>query len=240
MQKILLTLAIILLIASANAVAHGQSKPILSRAGQYSAAFKKFQSQKGRRSIEPLIKKGTLVSDKLEDIESLDEGEYAKLKSRMKGYAVNSEEILFIEPDVDYFVKLANKRGTKTDIAFFAFLKRLKPDSVWPAYIEQETDFGGCTRYGNGLSTGLYKKAIQFRKTFPTSYAGDVKKAVEDIIQNFKENPYTCSSRADILKEYRLFIKTFPKDRNTPAVRAALKTVEKKKDLYGRHWREGL
>jgi hypothetical protein len=222
-QALLLLSVSALICISVLTPAYAQkNKAILALAAQYSTAMNKFLGQKGRHSLEPAIQKGRMVTGKLAELESLNQAEY-------------NEEIVFIDPDVDFFVRLSKKSGTAADIAFFALLKKLKPDSVWAAYLEPETDYSGCTIYGNGLLTGLYKKAVQFKKVYPFSYSAYIKDEMEQILDRFNDDPYTCSDRAGVLREYRLFIRTFPDDKNTPAVKKALKVVEKKKELGGRH-----
>jgi hypothetical protein len=67
------------------------------------------------------------------------------------------EEVVFVEPDADYFVTLARAHGDAADRAFFSALKVTYPDSVWPVYVEQQTDAGGCTRFGSGALVEAYR-----------------------------------------------------------------------------------
>ncbi len=117
-------------------------------------------------------------------------------------------------------------------IAFFNFLGALKPDSVWSAYIEQQTDYSGCTIYGNGKLTALYGKAKQFRKQFPVAYASDVNEAINDIKETFTSDTCACRDSLSVIKEFELFINAFPKDAITPAVRKRLAEVKGKRTTF--------
>src|SRR5438552_9843119 len=77
-------------------------------------------------------------------LEGISDEEFTRLQRELPGVLVNREEIVFIKPDVDYFSKLAAARGDAADRAFFSALKQTYPDSVWPAYVEQQTDYSGC------------------------------------------------------------------------------------------------
>lgn len=210
--------------------ADAQDKTILRLASQYSLALKKLENQKVKSSVAFVYQKGKVVSDNIDVLESLNEADYSTLKRKMKGFVVNRDEVVFIEPDVKFFKKLSAKYGTKADFAFFDLMSRLKPDSVWAAYIQQQTDYSGCTMYGKGLLTQLYGKLLIFKKNHPASYAGDIDREIKGILAEFTDSPCACGSRADVLKEYRLFIRQFPKDKNAPIVRKILKSFDKNKE----------
>lgn len=221
----------VITIAFSALTAYAQDKSILKLADEYAAALKNYQAQKSRLSIEGVISRGTAVSGRLDEIESLSDADYALLEKKMKGYLVNRQEILFIEPDLKFFINLSKTRGTKADIAFFDLMRQIRPDSVWAAYTEQQTDVTGCTRYGSGLLTGLYGKALQFKQNYPKSYTGDINEEIEGILSPFLEGTCACGNRAGVLKEFRLFIKTYPKDKNTRAIKKRLENLEKDKDF---------
>ena len=148
----------------------------------------------------------------------------------MKGFVVNREEILFIKPDLKFFAQLSKTRGTKTDTAFFALTREIRPDNVWAAYYEQQTDVTGCTIYGSGALTSLYGKALRFKKTYPQAYVEDIDEEINEILRQFTDNLCACGGRDTVLKEFRLFIRTFPKDKNTPGIKKNLTKLQKRKD----------
>ena len=75
--------------------------------------------------------KGKAVNNKIEEIESLSDADYALLEKKMKGFVINRDEVLYIEPDLKFFGQLSKSRGTKADIAFFDLMPAIKGDSVF-------------------------------------------------------------------------------------------------------------
>ncbi|HEX8737202.1 MAG TPA: hypothetical protein VF721_17855 [Pyrinomonadaceae bacterium] len=210
---------------------YAQNKSILKLADEYALALRKYRAQKSRASVADVMRMGKAVAGDISQIEDLSDAEYALFKKKMQGFVVNREEILVIEPDLDFFARLSATRGTKVDAAFFALMRQIKPGSVFPAYIEMQTDVTGCTIYGNGAMTGLYGKALRFKKTYPNEYAGEVNEEINKIIEELTTETCACSSRASVEKEFRAFIKAFPKDKNTPAIKKRLANLKGNKEF---------
>ncbi|MDQ3323900.1 MAG: hypothetical protein M3525_15915 [Acidobacteriota bacterium] len=197
---------------------------------RYVQALKNLENGKSRQSIEAVYRKGAIFSDRLDELENLSEADYALFEKKMKGFIINRNATIFVKPDAKFFGSLAQRRGTKMDIAFFTFLKRLRPDGVWSAYIAQQTDYSGCTIYGTGILTEMYKRAKQFKRQYPSAYIPELNETIFDIKERFTSSTCACSSNsADVVREFRLFIKTFPKDEITPLVRKRLADVIKNK-----------
>ncbi len=210
---------------------HAQNKSILTLADEYALALQKIQRQKSKKSIESLIDKGSAVADQSGELESLSEAEYALLEKKMKGFVINRESILFVKPTFKFFTQFSKTYGTKTDIAYFALMHKIKPDDVWRAYIEQQTDETGCTIYGKGILTDLYGKILQFKRDYPKAYVKNVNEEIDNILEKFTGGTCACGDRNGVLKEFRLFTKTFPKDKNTPTIKKRLAKIEKEKDF---------
>jgi hypothetical protein len=221
----------LLIVFIGQTAVYSQDKSMLQLADEYSLALKKYERQKSKTSVESVLRKGEAVSAKLEVIEDLSDADYLLLEKKMKGFVVNREEILYIEPDLKFFAQLAKTRGTKSDVAFFALMRQIKPDNVWAAYIEQQTDVTGCTRFGSGLMTRLYGKALQFKRTYPKAYRAEIDEEISDLASKFNDNLCACGDRASVLREFRLFIKTFPRDKHTPEIKKYLKNVKSRKDF---------
>ncbi len=231
-RKLLKTILFIAVCAFFFSNTYGQNKTILTLATRYSQALKKLENQKKRGNIKLLYRKGQAVAEKLDDLEALNETDYASVEKKMKGFVVNRDEVVFVKPDVNFYKKLSKIHGTKADIAFFNFLGELKPDSVWSAYIEQQTDYSGCTIYGNGKLTALYGKAKQFRKQFPAAYASDINEAINDIRETFTNDTCACRDSRSVVKEFLLFINAFPKDAITLAVRKRLAEIKENRTAF--------
>jgi hypothetical protein len=211
--------------------AFSQNKQILNLADRYSSALRKLQKQGKRISIEGVLRKGKELSDKWEELEALDENEYLRLEKKMKGFLVNRQEVLFIEPDLKFFEKQSRKYGLSSDVAFFKLMQRIKPDSVWAAYIEQQTDVTGCTKYGSGLLTRLYGDLLRFKKAYPNKHVADINDEIGEILDEFSVSGCACGDIEEVLKEFRLFIKSYPRDTNRPKIKRNLTQIKKQGDF---------
>lgn len=208
-----------------------QNKSILQLADEYSLALEKYERQKTRASVESVVRKGKAVGEKLDEIEALSAADYSLLEKKMKGFIVNREEILFIEPDLKFFAQLSERSGTKTDAAFFVLMRIIKPDNVFPVYIERQTDVSGCTIYGIGALTILYGKALQFKRAYPKAYTSDINEEINEMLEEFTEGTCSCGTRAGVEREFRAFIKAFPRDKNTPKVKKRLANLRRNKEF---------
>ncbi|MDQ3129326.1 MAG: hypothetical protein M3Q99_01025 [Acidobacteriota bacterium] len=208
---------------------YAQKTSILTLADRYSSALKKIEKQKTKGSIEAVYRRGRILADNLDELENLSEANYALVEKKMKGFVINRSAVIYVKPDVNYFKKLSKRLGTKSDIAFFILLGELRPESIGLNYIEQQTDYSGCTIYGKGILTGLYGKAKRFRRQYSSVYIEDIKEEIGDIKSNFTNGTCACGDSSGVIKEFQLFIKTFPKDEITPVVRKRLGEVQNKK-----------
>lgn len=227
MKSLFVLLSVVICLAVSSLAIPAQDKSLLTRSSEYARAFRRYQGNGNSRSVERLINTGKYVGEKIEEIEALSEVDYSLLKRRMKGFTVNREEILFIEPDLKFFLDLSRKHGTSADIAYFTLMRKVKPDNVWAAYREQQTDYSGCTVYGEGLLTKLNGEILKFKGKYPNSYSGSIDDAKDEILEEFSENGCSCGDANSVLKEFRLFIKTYPKDKNIPKIRTNLNQLKK-------------
>ena len=227
MKILFVLLPLIFCLAVSSQTILAQDKSLLTRANEYVRALRRYQVKGNRRSVEGVINKGKYVDEKIEEIEALSEADYSLLQRQMKGFTVNRNEILYIEPDLKFFLDLSRRRGTAADIAYFSLMRKVKPDNVWAAYVEQQTDYSGCTVYGTGLLTKLYGQILKFKRKYPNSYSGSIDEAKDGILEEFSENGCSCGDVNGVLKEFRLFIKTYPKDKNVPKIRTNLNLLKK-------------
>ena len=113
---------------------------------------------------------------------------------------------MFVKPDPDYFTQLASVRGDPADRAFFSALKATYPESVWPVYVERQTDHGGCTRFGSMTLVGTYRAWFHFQRTFPGRYAAGAKKEVDAVVEHLAESTCVCGDLASIERELQGFL----------------------------------
>lgn len=211
---------------------HAQSRYDFAAVDKYLAELKTAETRRTKSTIEPVYQLGkTLAAKSLDDLDSLNETDFNLLNKKMRGFTINREEIIFFEPVNLFFKSLAIKRGTKSDIAFFSLMRQIRPDDVWAAYIEQQTDITGCTIYAGGSLTKPYGNLLRYKSVYPKAYASEIDFELSEIIAQFSDKTCACGSRASVLKEFRLFIKTFPKDKNTPRIKKRLANLEKETDF---------
>jgi hypothetical protein len=223
-------LVFLIVICRAPAVL-AQQQPIMNLAKTYSAALRSLERWRKTETVETVVRKGRLVGEHLDEMESLSEEDYSRLEKLMKGFVLNREEILFIQADAKFFFNLSKKYGSPKDVAYFSLMQQIRPDNVWAAYIEQQTDVAGCTIYGNGVLTGVYGAARTYQQKYPKAYVKSIKDEIYDILDKFSDNICACGSSDSVSKEFRSFVKAYPRDKNTPAVRKTLKRIKTDKSF---------
>ncbi|HEY6873171.1 MAG TPA: hypothetical protein VI298_10645 [Geobacteraceae bacterium] len=211
--------------------ARAEDAAVFAAVDQYSEAIGKFQADTAMRgSLENVYHKGQAAASGLVSVlESLSPEGYDSIVKKMRGYVLNRDEGIFVLPDFKFYYGLAKKQGTDADIAFFSFMSDFRPDNVWPAFIEQQTDYGGCTNFGAGVLTDLYGKGINRSKKYPSVYKRDIDEAIEQIRDELTVSNCACGDMDSVIKELELFIATFPADGLTPVVRQRLSDVKSRK-----------
>ncbi len=113
-------------------------------------------------------------------------------------------------PDVDYFMTLAAARGDGADRAYCAALKATYPKSVWPVYVDQQTDFSGCIRFGSMSLVDTYRVWSDFQRKFPGRYATGARKEIDAAIEDLTESTCACGAKAAVEQELQRFLRDFP------------------------------
>ncbi|HKR62610.1 MAG TPA: hypothetical protein VJZ00_02670, partial [Thermoanaerobaculia bacterium] len=148
--------------------------------------------------IETIFNAATRIQSTLpRELEDLSDAEFLDLQHLLPGIVLNREEVLLAEPDADFFLALARRRGNDADIAFFEAYKRTFPESVWASYLEQETDVTGCIRFGSGELVARYADWRAYRAAYPNAYRDAVAARLSDIEEHVTEGTRSCSSRAE-------------------------------------------
>lgn len=158
-------------------------------------------------------------------IEDISETDYLDLQRRLPGILLNREEVILAEPDTGYFVELASKFGRPIDREFFLAYGTTIPDGVWPVYLEQQTDFGGCTVFSERKLTETYRKWLAFRQSHPNAYREGVKRFLDEVEEQVLST-CACGDRDGVIRELRDFVETFPESPVTAAVTSRLHELE--------------
>jgi len=140
-------------------------------------------------------------------LESLPEHEFLALRRDLNGLLISRDEAIYVEPDVTFFAKLSAARGDRADRAYFAALRSTYPRSVWPVYVEQQTDVSWCTRFGSQTLVSTYLTWTAFRQQYPRRYAVAAGTHVNDVVGALTESTCACGDRASVERELGEFLR---------------------------------
>ncbi len=102
-------------------------------------------------------------------IETLSEAEFAALEE-LPSVFVERVEVLVVRPEPRFFVALAERAGDRADRRFAAALAATYPNAKWPVYIQPQTDYSGCTAFGEGRLLDAYVTWSELLREFPGRY----------------------------------------------------------------------
>jgi hypothetical protein len=165
----------------------------------YASSLNELLNARGRQSIEPVFAQGMQASPSLLAVlPELSEVDYQKVQREMTGFVVERHETVFVRPSVDYFKQLARKKGSKADRDFFDVYGRTEPDGdgPFPAYIMQQTDEAGCTRFGGKLMIDLYRGWMTFRTAYPDDYAAEAQGEIDSLDTELLSGICSCDDAA--------------------------------------------
>lgn len=239
-------LAICLALAAATSVADAQpAKPRAARpavpvpvvARDYLAALERYLHHD--LSVGGLYAEAVKLRDRLMQpqgdgstlLENLDPQTYLALASRLlnRGLVVNRDEVVFATVDASLFLQLAKKRGSPSDVAFFTLDLATYPSNgayLRPAYVEQQTDFTGCTIFAGDKLVDLYGRWIDYRVRFPHDYQDAVADVLKDIAARFTDDTCACEDRPAVAAALKAFLARFPHDPIAPQVAARLHALD--------------
>lgn len=193
--------------------------PLPPEAVQYLKALEAFNKTEGRRSMEPLYESAYVAAHALtigfgdKDWDYIernvsDEITLAEVQKQVPGIEIDWwSESHSANPDMEYFLALAEKKGLEADTAFFSILKE-QFDGNWANYIKATWDLGGCTKYGSLILTSNYTRWADFRNQYPQSYIERSSEIMRNIEFEFTRGINSCGDKDDVLREFRAFVKT--------------------------------
>lgn len=199
----------------AAGVASGQPLDPKAAAQTYRAALAGLSSGPPRRSLEDLYVLAVRVEKAWRasrvSLESMPEEEFKVLGEQLPGFVLNREEVIVVHPKPSYFLDLAEGHGTPADRSFFTALGETYPENLWPLYIAQQTDYSGCTLFGQGLLVHTYRKWSRFRKDYPRDYVTFATGVLTDIEERVTHNDCPCGDAGSVSRELDEFARAFPK-----------------------------
>ena len=167
-------------------------------------------------SVEEVFRLATAAGKEIEaDITKADEARVAGADAKptlleLEGLAISWEEAIFAKPKPDFFLALARSHGRKQDRTFFELLLATKPDGVWPAYLEQETDVTGCVRFDLPELPSLYARWLAFRDSHPKAYQDDADRELLELDRWLKSD-CSCGGRETVIEGLSAILRAAPK-----------------------------
>jgi len=70
-----------------------------------------------------------------------------------------------------------------------------------PSYIEQQTDYSGCTRFGGMTLVEVYGVWLEFQRRFPDRYVSAAKEETEAVLHELTQSTCACGNAAGVEQE---------------------------------------
>ena len=203
--------------------------------GAYASAIDDLRTSRGKSPIEPVFEAGMQASPQIQAVlPDLSESQYQQVQHQMQGFIVVREAMIVVRPSVDYFKSLARKQGTKADRAFFDIYSRTEPDGngPFPAYIQQQTDETGCTRFDGKLMVDIYRGWLTFRTTYPEDYADEAQGEIDSLETELLSGICSCEDAGKTASGLQAFVKAFPDLPITPKIKARIAKIRSGKSSF--------
>jgi hypothetical protein len=227
-----------LAIAAFGSIALAQTKgavEIPPEVESYAAALDALQQSGGKQPIEPVFEQGMQAGPSLQAVlPTLSESQFEQVQHQMQGFVIARYGTTFVRPSVGYFKKLARKQGSKADRAFFDIYERTEPDTngAFPAYIQQQTDESGCTRFEGKMLTDLYRGWITFRTAYPDDYAPEAQGEIDSIETELRSGICSCENAKQTAAGLQMFVDAFPDLPITPKIKTRIAQIRSGKSSF--------
>jgi hypothetical protein len=201
--------------------AWAQKKEQGSPRAKYHAALEKLQTgSKGK--VEPVFLLGLTAAKQLQE-----ELSQHDVDTKLEGFSVSTEEVLYAVPKPGFFLALARKKGTPVDVAFFENLQRtFAQHDAWPVFIEQQTDYSGCMLYQAPELLAVYGGWTEFAAKHPKAYAAEVAKEISRIEEAMTRDGCACGKSAEVIAGFEAFLRTFPRASIATQVKSRLEALK--------------
>lgn len=189
--------------------ADAEHSALLAEVRRYADALVSAETTPGSLPLASVFAEGISIAAQLRTVlEALSETEYAEVQESMTGFVIERNEGIVVEPDYAWFLALAETIGTKTDRAFLALQLKLIPNGYWPAYVYRQTDYSGCTLFGEHLLSDLYAEATALLPDLPAMYRSRVEREINELSLQFTYSTCACSDKDTVIDELTYFLLT--------------------------------
>ncbi len=220
----------VLVLAAVPACAVGQGSGSFPATARYRTALRDARARP-RVDVESLFGLASAAAKEiLADVEAADEAKAAGKKAEpaltdVEGLLISTEEALFAVPDPRFFAALARRGGREVDREFFELLVATRPEGDWPIYLEQQTDFSGCTRFDLPELPALYGRWLAFRRRHEGAYREPVAEQIR-LLDEQLLGDCACGTRESAVAGLRAFVHALPRAPITARLKARLQDLE--------------
>ena len=203
----------------------------------YASGMTDLLESHGKLPIEPVFEDGMKAAPQVQAIlPDLSETQYQQVQRQMKGFIVvrGEHQATIVRPSVDYFRTLARKQGSKADRDFFAVYQRTEPDGngPFPAYVQQQTDGVGCTRFDGKQLVDLYRGWLTFRTTYPDAYAAEAQGETDSLEAELVSGICACDDADKTAAGLQAFVDAFPDLPITPKIKGRIAQIRSGKSSF--------
>lgn len=171
-------------------------------------------------------------------LESLSDEDFQTVTSKMKGFSVNRQETVYVEPEPEFFIALAKRADDQVSIEFFEAYRKTKPNG-WSIYIEQQTDYSGCIRYGTMSLVDTYTLWNAYSNKYPTRYQKEVMNFIREVEDDLAEGTCACDDKKSGLREFEAFIRRHPRAKIATRLRERVNQIRQGKNDIREHCHSG-
>lgn len=204
---------------------------LVQRAGEFGKEVARIEASRGTEPLEQLLRRGNELAAELKPVlEQLSDQDYISVEGGMRGYVVNREEVILVEPDTRFFSKLAGAVGTPQDRLYFEFMLKVRPNGYWPGYVTRQTDAGGCVEFGIGSLAALYRDGSAMLPKLGRYYRRELETTIADIGREVTTGTCACGKTSTVVKELRTFLEANPTAPIARTVKTRMKALERGAD----------
>jgi len=178
----------------------------------------------GSTAANALLKMPSFEQGTLSPLESFDASTFELVSREMKGFVVNRDETVFVKPETDFWVRLADSKGLEPDREYFHLLKRTYPESVWPIYGRQATDYSGCTDFGTNALTQAYMDWTSFQRRFPNAYKEGAQHQLKAVLEEMNST-CACGDKTSVISELEYFLQKNPNGDEAEIIKTRLNSI---------------
>lgn len=159
-------------------------------------------------------------------LEALPEADYAQLEG-LPGVYVQRIEVLVIKPVPDFFAALAARVGDQADQRFASALADTYRNAKWGVYVQPQTDYSGCTVFGEDKLLESYLLWSAMERDFPDRYITAVSREYQRVREKITRSTCACGDVASVVRELEAIAAALdPADPTLPAVKERLSAVK--------------